>query len=49
MAEGLRLLGACSRCGGELSFAPAGSPDERHEPPVAAVEPQHVLGVPRSR
>lgn len=51
MAEGLRLLGACPRCGGELSFAA----DERFTPAAdrsapetgAAVAPHLVLGIPR--
>jgi hypothetical protein len=52
MAEGLRLLGGCPRCGGELQFAqtaeaaaPAESPVR--EPEVTADAPHRVLGVPR--
>ena len=52
MADGLRLLGACPKCGGELLFAG----DARREPqPTAADErftsastaPHLVLGIPR--
>jgi hypothetical protein len=51
MAEGLRLLGACPRCGGTLSFAgdeqsPATA--ERFEAGGAsAMAPHLVLGIPR--
>ena len=48
MAEGLRLLGACPRCGGELRFrdvAPAsGAPAEQV---IGSAAPHLVLGVPR--
>jgi hypothetical protein len=51
MAEGLRLLGACPRCGGGLSFAAA----ERDRSvlgrlaPETAVQmaPHLVMGIPR--
>jgi hypothetical protein len=51
MAEGLRLLGACPRCGGALQFAA----DERDASPAAHLEhsdaatiaPHLVLGIPR--
>ena len=49
MAEGLRLIGTCSRCGGALTFGAADGHDPRAEKPVADVEPQHVFGVPRGR
>ena len=50
MAEGLRLLGACPRCGGSLEFAGA---DERSAldsvrvETAAALAPHLVLGIPR--
>jgi len=48
MADGLRLIGSCPRCGGELEFA---SPAPRHdvaEPIISDARPAHmVLGVPR--
>jgi hypothetical protein len=52
MAEGLRVIGACPRCRGELAF-PDTPPDD--EPPtVMAPEPEPdarpphlVLGLPR--
>jgi hypothetical protein len=48
MAEGLRLLGQCPRCGGSLNFAQ----DEAEAPAVriaaaAEVAPHLVLGIPR--
>ncbi|HEX8206765.1 MAG TPA: hypothetical protein VF587_11965 [Solirubrobacteraceae bacterium] len=46
MAEGLRLLGSCPRCGGALAF-----PDPVAPPAEAAAEPggepHLVLGLPR--
>jgi hypothetical protein len=49
MAEGLRVLGACPKCKGELEFrdapkapAPTGEPE-----PDAQTAPHLVLGVPR--
>lgn len=50
MAEGLRLLGHCPRCGGALSFG-----DEVSTPPMAAAAPEDaaalaphlVLGLPQ--
>jgi hypothetical protein len=52
MAEGLRLLGACPRCGGELSFADAserdGSALGRLAPETAVqMAPHLVMGIPR--
>lgn len=51
MAEGLRLMGACPRCGGGLTFASGEvdvTPLERLEPADAvAVAPHLVLGIPR--
>ena len=51
MAEGLRLLGACPRCRGELSFRDT---EPGVAPPLAAapaggatVAPHLVLGIPR--
>ena len=46
MAEGLKLLGACPRCGGTLSFADA-SPAEAPERSTAPVAPHLVLGFPQ--
>jgi hypothetical protein len=51
MAEGLRLLGRCPRCGGTLKFAS----DASGEPATAKVAPEQadsmaphlVLGIPR--
>ena len=47
MAEGLRLLGSCPRCGGELDFA--GDEPARPAPVEEAGphEPHLVLGLPR--
>jgi hypothetical protein len=49
MAEGLRLLGACPRCGGALTFAEAEKKAEADVPerPTAAVAPHLVLGIPQ--
>lgn len=51
MAEGLRLLGACPRCSGALTFAaePAeASALGRLDPETAvAIAPHLVLGIPR--
>lgn len=51
MAEGLRVLGACPKCKGELEFraapeepAPASVPDATAVPSAA---PHMVLGIPR--
>lgn len=47
MAEGLRLLGSCPRCGGELAFAaPAPQPGASHHDD-AALAPHLVMGIPR--
>ena len=46
MAEGLRLIGACPRCGGALEFA-AQAGMATAEPDVPDVAPARVLGVPR--
>jgi hypothetical protein len=49
MAEGLRVLGACPKCKGELEFrddAPAPAPAEP-APADAAAAPHMVLGIPR--
>ena len=46
MAEGLRLVGACPRCGGALTFA-ADSPSEAPERSTTAVAPHLVLGFPQ--
>jgi hypothetical protein len=53
MADGLRLVGSCPRCGGTLVFADAApdpAPDALTEPAAQeqpAVAPHLVLGVPR--
>lgn len=51
MVEGLRLLGSCPRCGGELSFADdeatAASPAHPGPADAVAVAPHLVLGIPR--
>jgi hypothetical protein len=48
MAEGLRLLGSCPKCGGELEFTDAAPEGEARPLPVVDVRPPHlVLGVPR--
>jgi hypothetical protein len=48
MADGLRLLGTCPKCGGELVFAAA---QAAHEAPASPImdgrAPHLVLGVPR--
>ena len=46
MADGLRLLGSCPRCGGELEFG-ADAPSPGDEAAVPDVDPARVLGVPR--
>ena len=46
MAEGLRLIGSCPRCGGELEFADD-APEAVEEPVVRDVEPARVLGLTR--
>jgi hypothetical protein len=49
MAEGLRLLGSCPKCGGELVFnseAPAAPTVERAARDESAA-PHLVLGIPR--
>jgi hypothetical protein len=48
MAEGLRLLGTCPKCGGELAFADAPPAQKPAESPKMDVRAPHlVLGVPR--
>lgn len=48
MAEGLRLLGTCPKCGGELAFAEPAPAHETGESPVMDERAPHlVLGVPR--
>jgi hypothetical protein len=48
MAEGLRLLGSCPKCGGELAFAAAEPAHQAAESPNMDVRAPHlVLGVPR--
>lgn len=48
MADGLRLLGSCPKCGGELVFATAEPAHEAHDSPIMDGRAPHlVLGVPR--
>jgi len=51
MAEGLRLMGACPRCGGSLQFAAdegQATALEQLEPADAvALAPHLVMGIPR--
>ncbi len=54
MAEGLRVIGACPRCGGELDWADGSGPAEVSVPVHVvtnvrgdAVAPHLVLGLPR--
>jgi hypothetical protein len=49
MADGLRALGSCPRCGGALAFAADAPMLDADEPPLCDVEPARVLGVPRRR
>jgi hypothetical protein len=48
MAEGLRLLGTCPKCGGELAFAgPEPAAEAVDAPRLDPRAPHLVLGVPR--
>lgn len=48
LVEGLRLLGTCPRCGGELNFRDAEGPaSDAHLQDRAGVAPHLVLGIPR--
>ena len=48
MAEGLRLLGSCPKCGGELAYAQTEPAHEAAQPPNMDLRAPHlVLGVPR--
>ena len=54
MAEGLRLLGSCPKCGGALLFRTDEAPEEPRasrtgpaEKPTGEVAPHLVLGIPR--
>jgi hypothetical protein len=48
MAEGLRLLGSCPKCSGELRFRDETREARRFEPAVATGRAPHlVLGIPR--
>ena len=54
LAEGLRLLAGCPRCGGALSFRDAPAPaaatspaEEATDPASAGQAPHLVLGIPR--
>ena len=48
MADGLRLLGSCPKCGGELAFAAAEPAHEAPDSPIMDGRAPHlVLGVPR--
>jgi hypothetical protein len=48
MVEGLRLLGTCPKCDGELVFAAARPAHESAQSPNMDVRAPHlVLGIPR--
>ena len=52
MAEGLRILGTCPKCRGELEFrdvagAPGTAPAEEAPASADAAAPHMVLGIPR--
>ena len=49
MADGLRILGACPKCKGELEFGTRGltAPEAAPEQPLADAAPHMVLGIPR--
>jgi hypothetical protein len=49
MAEGLRLLGSCPKCAGELIFRDVDSRADRFDPVFAPgpTAPHLVLGIPR--
>lgn len=50
MAEGLRLLGSCPKCKGELEFradAAAHTPERAPADAATAAAPHMVLGIPR--
>jgi hypothetical protein len=49
MAEGLRYVGACPRCGGELEFhdEPTAQPSEPGANALEGVEPHLALGIPK--
>jgi hypothetical protein len=48
MADGLRLLGSCPKCGGELEFASSEpAHDAAQAPKMDTRAPHLVLGVPR--
>ena len=46
MADGLRAIGSCPRCGGALEFA-EDAPALADDPPVPNVDPARALGLPR--
>lgn len=48
MAEGLRLLGSCPKCSGELVFDEQALREDRFEPTGSGdTAPHLVLGIPR--
>lgn len=51
MAEGLRLMGACPRCGGSLKFAsdegPASALEQAEPADSSPIAPHMVMGIPR--
>jgi hypothetical protein len=48
MAEGLRLIGSCPKCGGELAFAAVEPAHETAQSPKMDLRAPHlVMGVPR--
>jgi hypothetical protein len=48
MADGLRVLGCCPKCKGELEFRdPAAGPTAPDVPAEPSAAPHMVLGIPR--
>lgn len=47
MAEGLRLIGSCPRCGGELRFGDEATAEPDEARPERFAAPHLALGLPR--
>jgi rRNA maturation endonuclease Nob1 len=47
LAAGLRSVGCCPRCGGELAFTPGAATTDDAPKAAPALPPHLVLGVPR--
>lgn len=49
MADGLRALGSCPKCGGELHFRDSALHDDQFDavPAAGRTAPHLVLGIPR--